>query len=429
MENFRLSLIIDIISGGTPKTSVHEFWEDGSIGWLSINDFNDDNRYVYNSQKKITPAAIERSSTKLLNVGDVIISARGTVGVLAQIGTPMCFNQSCFGLRGKKDFITNDFLYYSLKNYIYNIKNRSQGSVFDTINIKSFDLMELKIPTDISTQKAISSILSNLDKKIELNNQINQELENMAKLLYDYWFVQFDFPDANGNPYKSSGGAMVYNEQLKREIPLGWEVKKLGDWINNHKSGDWGKAKSTGNYIKKVSCIRGADLNGLTGKGKLNPPTRYILEKNSHKVLESHDLIVEISGGSPTQSTGRLSHIIDDTLLRFSSPLICSNFCKAITLKNNSSLYNFVYLWNRLYDHGVLFGYEGKTSGIKNLLFDSFTNSYMTVYPPQELMLKFYDFANKIDKNKELNLLQNQQLAQLRDWLLPMLMNGQVTVT
>ena len=113
MNKVKLSSIIDIISGGTPKTTVNEYWENGTIGWLSVTDFNNDLRYVYITEKKITEDGLKSSNTKLLNKGDIIISARGTVGALAQIGIPMCFNQSCFGLRGKKGIVETDFLYYS----------------------------------------------------------------------------------------------------------------------------------------------------------------------------------------------------------------------------------------------------------------------------------------------------------------------------
>ncbi|MBD0833748.1 restriction endonuclease subunit S [Aestuariibaculum sediminum] len=429
MINVILNDIIDIISGGTPKTSVDEYWKDGTVGWLSVNDFNNDNRFVYNSEKKITKLGVEKSNTKYLDKGDIIISARGTVGALAQIGNPMCFNQSCFGIRGKKNIVDTDFLYYSLKNYVRNIIKRSQGSVFNTINLASFKLMELKIPKSISYQKQIAKILSDLDAKIEVNNKINQELEALAKTLYDYWFVQFDFPDANGKPYKSSGGKMVYNEVLKREIPEGWGVTTLSNWIEHDKSGDWGKEEEQGNYTEKVSCIRGADLNGLNGKGEVKAPERFILKKNAHKILEIGDFIVEISGGSPTQSTGRMAFITAETLHRFENPLICSNFCKAVTLKEVHALYNFAYLWNKIYDAGVLFGWEGKTSGIKNLLFESFVTNYEVEKPSEEVMKLFYEKAKPIHAQIQKNLQQNQKLAELRDWLLPMLMNGQVTVS
>jgi type I restriction enzyme S subunit len=334
--------------------------------------------------------------------------------------------------------IEAEWLYYYLSSPIgkQKLKQIKSGSSQPYLSLGGLRNLPILQPSNNTIKSNIVYLLSSLDSKIALNNRINAELEAMAKTVYDYWFVQFDFPfdfaqgkpSAEGKPYKSSGGKMIWSEELKREVPEGWEVSLIADWILKDKNGDWGKESLEGNYTEHVSCIRGADINGLNGKGECNPPERYILEKNSNKQLSSHDLIVEISGGSPTQSTGRLAYLIDETLNRFDNPLICSNFCKAIELKNKKQLFNFVYNWNRLYDNGVLFGYEGKTSGIKNLLFDSFVNSYWVALPPQELVNKFYDLMLDIEKKKQKALKENQQLSSLRDWLLPMLMNGQVKV-
>jgi type I restriction enzyme S subunit len=221
---------------------------------------------------------------------------------------------------------------------------------------------------------------------------------------------------------------MVWNEELKREIPKEWQVTKMDEWLKTNKSGDWGREEPEGNYTTKVTCIRGADINGLNGLGELNTPTRYILDKNMFKMLEPNDIVVEISGGSPTQSTGRMAYITESTIKRFKNPLICSNFCKPVTMKNKKLLYNFVYYWNSLYDAGIFFGYEGKTSGIKNLLFESFVSSYYTVVPEESIVNKFYNIMVHIQSKKQTALAENQQLASLRDWLLPILMNGQVKV-
>jgi len=329
------------------------------------------------------------------------------------------------------------FVYYSLfrDDFFIHAMKGSKGTKMPRGDKNH--IMEFEIPDfDITNQKKIASVLSSLDSKIELNNRINAELDAMAKTLYDYWFVQFDFtfdfaqgkPDKNGKPYKSSGGKMVWNEELKREIPEGWGVTKMADWIDSDKSGDWGKEEPEGNFTKKVICIRGADIKGLNGLAELKPPVRYILEKNASKILNSHDLIIEISGGSPIQSTGRIAFITDATIRRFEDPLICSNFCKPISIKNKKFLYNFVHYWNSLYDAGIFFGYEGKTSGIKNLLFDSFVNSYYTVVPDEKTVDRFYEIIKNIHEKKQIALAENQQLASLRDWLLPMLMNGQVRV-
>ena len=292
------------------------------------------------------------------------------------------------------------------------------------------ELHEMAIPfvTDKNQQKKIAAVLSALDAKIDCNNRINAELEAMAKMLYDYWFLQFDFPDANGKPYKSSGGKMVYNATLKREIPADWEVEPLSDWIATDKTGDWGKEVAEGNYTLGVSCIRGTDINGLNGTGTVAAPMRFILEKNKWKILVPFDFVIEISGGSPTQSTGRLALITSETIKRFSQPIICSNFCKAISIKNRSYYFNFAYLWKSAYDNKVLFGWEGKTSGIKNLLFDAFTTKHMVCKPPEKLAKRFFDFLSPIEDKKQKILQENDGLESLRDWLLPLLMNGQVTV-
>lgn len=301
-----------------------------------------------------------------------------------------------------------------------------------TRNALTKDAIENLKVNFLTDRHSRGGLLALIDKKIELNNRINAELEAMAKTLYDYWFVQFDFPDdspqGQGKPYKTSGGKMVYNSTLKREIPEGWEVNTLSSWIESDKTGDWGKEEQEGNYNLQVDCVRGADINGLNGNGKIAAPNRFILKKNDHKLLAPFDLVIEISGGSPTQSTGRMAYITDDVLGRFTHPLICSNFCKAISLRNKDLFYCFAYLWKDLYGNGVLFGWEGKTSGIKNLLFDSFVTKYQVPVPPLSLAKQFFDFVAPLEQQKQTLLKENARLESLRDWLLPMLMNGQVTV-
>lgn len=365
--------------------------------------------------------------------GDILITSVGTLGITLLIDLDYEFYFKDGNLTWLKNIdssiIDKNYLIHWLKSSFFfkQIDNNNIGAVQKALTISFLNTLEIELPK-LPIQECIAKVLSDLDTKIELNNKVNTELEAMAKLIYDYWFVQFDFPDENGKPYKSSGGKMVYNEELKREIPAGWEVDSFSNWIANDKSGDWGKESEQGNYVNKVSCIRGADLNGLNGKGKVKSPTRYVLEKNSHKLLEIGDFIIEISGGSPVQSTGRMAFITEETLERFDNPLICSNFCKAVTLKDEKSIYNFAYEWNRLYDAGVLFGWEGKTSGIKNLLFDSFVTNHKVVLPSKESMELFYNKVKPIHAKIQKNLQQNQKLAELRDWLLPMLMNGQVRV-
>lgn len=180
---------MDLIGGGTPKTSNPDYWN-GNIPWLSVKDFGNDYRYVYETEKHITELGLQNSSTKLLKKGDIIISARGTVGEIATIPYSMAFNQSCYGLRAKKEIINEDFLYYLIKHSVRLLKKNTHGSVFDTITRDTFDGIEADVPS-LDIQEKIASILSDFDEKIECNNAINNNLEQQMQALYKAWFVDF----------------------------------------------------------------------------------------------------------------------------------------------------------------------------------------------------------------------------------------------
>ena len=215
---------------------------------------------------------------------------------------------------------------------------------------------------------------------------------------------------------------MVYNEVLKREIPAGWEIKKISSQIKENIGGDWGKEEPEGNYQLKVSCCRGADLVSMT-----DLPTRYILNSNSYKLLEEDDMIVEISGGSPTQATGRCVLISKEILNSFNNKLICSNFCQALSISDKDYVSYFYYMWKMFYNSDVFFNFEGKTSGIKNFQYDTFV-AEKWYFPPKDLAKKFKEIVSQNYMKKCALDQENKHLAALRDELLPLLMNGQVTL-
>lgn len=428
---YKLSELVERVKVGFVG-SINAFYTSKELGIPIIRTTDITERGImYSSLKYVTKDFHQKNKKSQLEEGDLIVARHGENGQVNIFTKNFeCQVLNAVVIKPNNKLIDSLSLKYILQSpyIIKQIMGCVKGSVQGVIN--TAHISDLRIPFNKCLDySSLYLILSKIDNKIDNNNKINAELEAMAKTLYDYWFVQFDFPDANGKPYKSSGGKMVYNDKLKREIPEGWEVKSFANLIDHDKNGDWGKDAEEGNYTQRVYCIRGADINGLNGKGELKAPERYILEKNLGKSLDSHDVIIEISGGSPSQSTGRLAYITDETLSRFDAPIICSNFCKALTLKNDDLLYNFVFEWNRAYDNDVLFGFEGKTSGIKNLLFDSFVESYHVALPKEaDLVQRFYNFMLPIQSKQQANLKQNQELAALRDWLLPMLTNGQVTV-
>ena len=172
-KTYKYTDLCSLIGGGTPKTSESSYWG-GDIPWLSVKDFGTGGKYVYSTEKHITEKGLNNSSTKLLQRDDIIISARGTIGAMAMIPFPMAFNQSCFGIRANNK-VDPHFLFYLTKTKIAELQTNSHGSVFDTITRDTFDKIECYIP-DISTQRRIATILSNLDDKILLNNRINHNL-------------------------------------------------------------------------------------------------------------------------------------------------------------------------------------------------------------------------------------------------------------
>ena len=187
---YKLSEIMEVIGGGTPKTSNPNYWN-GDIPWLSVKDFGNDKKYVYETEKYITKLGLMTSSTKLLDKGDIIISARGTVGEIAIIPYPMAFNQSCYGLRAKKEIIDESFLYYLLKHNIRILKKNTHGSVFDTITKDTFNEIEVDVPA-LECQKKIAFLLSDYDEKIELNDKINNNLQSNKSWFIELLLVQID---------------------------------------------------------------------------------------------------------------------------------------------------------------------------------------------------------------------------------------------
>ncbi len=164
MAIYKLNDVVDIMSGGTPKTSNEKYWN-GTIQWISIKDIISSSKYINRTEKTITELGLENSSTKLLKRDDIIISARGTVGEVAMLKTPMAFNQSCFGLRAKQNIILSDYLFYWLKNNFSKINGVTQGSVFDTINLNSFNGISIDVPS-VKIQQNLIDIIEPLERLI-----------------------------------------------------------------------------------------------------------------------------------------------------------------------------------------------------------------------------------------------------------------------
>lgn len=229
--------IVEIISGGTPKTNIAEYWG-GEIPWLTVTDFNTGYRWVNSADKTITDLGVSNSATTILNQGDVIISARGTVGVIAQLARPMAFNQSCYGIRGKMGLSNTDFIYYALKNAVSQMLQVAYGGVFNTITRDTFKIIKTRLP-HIKEQEAIACILGALDDKIEINRKMCKTLEDTAQAIFKSWFVDFDPVHTKAAGMQPDGlkpaiAALFPDSLVDSEfgkIPTGWKVSSLEDVI------------------------------------------------------------------------------------------------------------------------------------------------------------------------------------------------------
>lgn len=309
-----------------------------------------------------------------------------------------------------KDNFDVDFIYYTLKLELKRLKEKSQGSQTKFLTLPILQNIHLPNITR-DKQKSIAHILSTLDQKIAINNQINAQLEQMAKTLYDYWFVQFDFPDENGKPYKSSGGKMVYNDTLKREIPKGWEVKSLGEVEPNIITGKTPSTQNEEFFNGNIPFITIGDIrNNMFIFQTEQKLSKTGAESQSSKYLPKDSLCV--------------SCIATVGLIGFTTQKSQTNQqINSIIFKNK---YNGPYFYFYLKDY--FFVSKAKTGNtFANMNKGDFANIKM-IYPSSNIIEKFFqNIVYSFQKIKNLQK-QNQQLTQLRDFLLPMLMNGQVGV-
>ena len=374
--------IVELISGGTPKTSKSEYW-DGNINWLSVKDFNNCNRYVYATEKTITEEGLNNSSTKLLQKDDIIISARGTVGEIAMIPFPMAFNQSCYGIRAKGG-IDSTFLYYLIKNSIRKLKAITHGSVFDTITRDTFANIEINIP-DLDTQSKMAKILSNIDDKIENNQRINNNLEEQAKAVFSNEFLTLE------------------------TLPDGWNQASLidiADYLNGLAMQKYRPtADETGIPVLKIKELRQTCCDDNSELCSPNIKSEYIIQDG--------DVIFSWSG----------SLLVD---------FWCGGICglNQHLFKVTSNKYNkwFYYAWTKHHLDRFIAVATDKATTMGHIKRDELAKAKVLIPNKADyqrigaLLQPIYDLII-------LNRIENKKLSSLRDTLLPKLISGEIDVS
>ncbi|MBO0343075.1 restriction endonuclease subunit S [Flagellimonas profundi] len=396
---------------GTP-----EYIEEGTVFFVNGNNLKNGQIIITPDTKIVSEETLE-SNYRELNENTLLLSINGTLGSMAFYkNEKVMLGKSAAYLNFKSGI--NQFYYYffqlkGVQDYFYNV---ATGSTIKNLGLKSIQNFEVPVPDENEWQQ-IAKVLSDLDAKIEVNNKINQELEALAKTIYDYWFVQFDFPDQNGKPYKSSGGKMVYNEELKREIPEGWEVELISDCCSiidclHSKKPDY-------NFEDENSYL--LQLENLKDDGLIDLINKYFVKKEDYDIwtkrIEVTDGDIVITNAGRVGATAQIPENVITGIGR-----------NITAIRPNTILPTYLYLafqgedmrrqilWNT--DSGAFFK-SLNVKGIK-LLYVS--------RPNNGLEEKFENIVLPMRRKREKLQVENQKLAELRDWLLPMLMNGQVTV-
>lgn len=386
---YKLSEVMDLIGGGTPKTTKPEYW-DGDIPWLSVKDFNNDYRFVYETEKHITELGLNNSSTKLLKAGDVIISARGTVGEIATIPFPMAFNQSCYGLRAKKEIVTADFLYYLIKHNIHVLKKNTHGSVFDTITRDTFAGIEVDIP-DMDSQTKIAEILSNIDEKIEVNVRINENLEQQATAIFSGL--------AKNSPSKKPLSDFI-------KIKHGYAFK--GDYISTEDNGI--VLVTPGNF-----CIGGGF--------KESKCKYFIAEYPEDYVLQPDSLIVTMTDLSKEADTLGFGALVPQSSERV---YLHNQRIGLVEPLNDELPISFLYWYMRSYEYHMKIVGSASGSTVKHTSPGRILEQLIPI-PKKEDLLKYGAVLDEIDDIVSRNNAENIYLQSLREVLLPKLMSGEIT--
>lgn len=409
-KKYKIKDIGEVVGGATPLTKDSDNY-DGDISWITPNDLsNYKDVYINRGERNITAKGLKEIGNKLLPKGTVLFSSRAPIGYVAIANQELCTNQGFKSVIPNYELVTSEYLYYTLGFYKSFIEKQGSGTTFMEVSGATMENIELPIPA-LEEQRRISDTLIKIDKKIALNKRMNAELEAMAKQLYDYWFVQFDFPDENGNPYKSSGGKMVYNSTLKREIPAGWNASNICIVSQILSGGTPSKAVKQYWENGNIPFFGPTDYEGYVFQMRTaDHITERGLNNCASSLFEEGDIIITARG-----SIGKLVIV--------GVPMAMNQSCYALRPKNNQYEYLF-FLTKQLIEYLKI---KGNGSVFKSIIASDIEDSIMCIATDNVI----YAYCEKVSplfllmkKNTE----EIINLTHLRDSLLPMLMNGQVTV-
>lgn len=414
-----------VVSGATPSKKHPEYYG-GDIVWFTPKDLSDSGKkYMKRGQLSLTKDGFDSCSASMIPAHSVLMSSRAPIGLLTINETECCTNQGFKSIVPNQEICLTEYLYYYLKQNIKAVESLGSGTTFKEIDKASLEDMNIELPS-IAEQHAVSAVLSVLDDAIDNNNSICSNLEATAKLLYDYWFVQFDFPDENGKPYKSSGGKMVWNDELKREIPAGWNVRQISDLVKIKKGISYKSSEITGGGTPMINL---ASFN-LDGTYKPSGIKFFSGTVDVNRTVDACDLIMCVTQQTDIDLTGR-TNVIGKAILTpdlFDGQVVISTDVVKLETETADIRFWLEGLFKQAYIHKYIVGYANGTK-IKHLDVYEALNFFAACPPDDSHVLQRYS-SIRATQMELYSTLQGEieSLIKTRDFLLPLLMNGQVTI-
>ena len=349
---------------------------------------------------------------------DILFGMIGTVGeVYLQKEASINYAIKNIGVFSCKDEKKAKWLYYYLqsppaKKHISRYLNGAVQKFLSLGALREFPVL----PFNEASFNGIS-LIANIDEKIKLNNKINSELEMIAKTFYDYWFIQFDFPDSSGKPYKSSGGQMSYSQELKQMIPLGWKMSTLGKFINFDRGLTYGKEDLLDSPENAFAVLRATNINGNVVD--IDNPV-YVRKDivESKQMLNKFETLIVMSSGSK-------EHVGKNGIYYFDEPISFGAFCSKISPKSECTYFVNTFIQSAWFKSHIK--YQCLGTNINNLT-NEHIKSCLLIDPPTDLIKMFEDQVSASYNMIAKNTIENKTLKAIKDWLLPMVVNGQISL-
>lgn len=461
-KKYKLEELVTISSGGTPTKTNSDYWN-GHIPWISASSM--DGYFYSDSELKVTQLGLE-NGTRLAPKDSILLLVRGSIlHQKIQVGltiNDVSFNQDVKCLQIKNRAIEPLFLLFWFKANERQLlaKVESTGIGAGKIDTSILKGLSINVPPTKERQGMIR-IVETLTNKIELNRQMNQTLEAMAQALFKSWFVDFDpvidnalaagndipeplqtraerrkeAPDdkkllnTNSELATLFPSTFTYNESLGKWIPEGWAVKSLGELIETTIGGDWGKEAPDEKHTEEVKIIRGTDIPSLANCNIESAPTRYVeTKKLKARKLGVGDIVIEVSGGSPTQPTGRSIRMTENILERLGGIAEPASFCRRLKPVNQQFGVLLAEQLTYIYGIGKMWEYQNQSTGISNFQTKYFLEAEMVIIPNSEdIINSFYKQVYSLREKTTSN--ENIVLTQLRDTLLPQLISGELRMS